>query len=72
MKESDPNFRNPMHLYNKSVVIGSTSCSDVSKVKYYLSKYSDDNEKREVQQAFHRCMYRVRDAGKLTLLFYNY
>ena len=30
------------------------------------------SEKREVQRAFHCCMYRVRDAGKLTLLFYNY
>ena len=72
VKEKDPNFRNPMHLFHKSVVIGSSFSSDILKVKQYFLKYGEDDEKREVQEAFHRCMYRVRDAGKLKLLFYNY
>ena len=61
-----------MHLFHKSVVIDSTSSSNISKVESYLSKYGDENEKQEVQQAFHRCLYRVHNGGNVTSSFFNY
>ena len=69
VKDNDPNFRNPLHLFHKSVVIGSSKSSDMALVQSFLSRYGDESEKNEVQQAFHRCMYRVRDIGEITILF---
>ena len=72
VKDNDPNFRNPLHLFHKSVVQGSSSSSDMAIVQSFLSKYGDVSEKNEVQQAFHRCMYRVRDIGEITILICQY
>jgi len=72
VKDNDPNFRNPLYLFHKSVVIGSSSSSDMALVQSFLSRYGDESEKNEVQQAFHRCMYRVRDIGEITIFICQY
>ena len=32
VKENDSNFRNPVHLFHKSVIIGSSSSSDIARI----------------------------------------
>ena len=63
VKENDPNFRKPVNLFHKRVVIGSSSSSDIALVQSYLSRYGDESEKRTntFQEGCHTTPYTTQN-----------